>query len=68
MEKSSVQAEQLEQTKTNDLVAAGGIFLDIEGRELSLKTAKDGHVSQTSTSSTREATNSKDHSSSAAVG
>lgn len=45
VEKSSTQAEELETVRTTDLVGSDGIFLDIEGRQLSLKTAKDGHVS-----------------------
>jgi hypothetical protein len=44
-DKSSMHAEELEKTTTANLITGGGIFLDVEGRELSLKTAKDGHVS-----------------------
>lgn len=46
MEKSPPpQFEEMENVKTNDLIRNGGILLDIEGRDISLKTAKDGHVS-----------------------
>ncbi|PVH76624.1 MFS general substrate transporter [Cadophora sp. DSE1049] len=45
MEKSSTpQFEELENIKTKDLIRNGGILLDIEGRDISLKTAKDGHT------------------------
>ncbi|KAH7346955.1 major facilitator superfamily domain-containing protein [Pyrenochaeta sp. MPI-SDFR-AT-0127] len=44
VETSTTYTEHLEKTKTADLISAGGIFLDIEGRELSIKTAKDGHT------------------------
>ncbi len=45
MEKSTLDFEELENVKTKDLVNGGGVLLDIEGRDISLKTAKDGHVS-----------------------
>lgn len=44
MEKEASHDEGLKAVRTTDLVNAGGILLDIEGRESSLKTAKDGHV------------------------
>ncbi|KAJ4988555.1 MFS-type transporter [Stagonosporopsis vannaccii] len=44
VEKSPAQAEHLERVKTVELVEGGGIFLDVEGREITLKTAKDGHT------------------------
>lgn len=45
---TTTYTDNLEKTKTSDLISAGGIFLDIEGREISVKTAKDGHVSVSS--------------------
>ncbi len=46
MEKTSThQLEELENVETKDLIRNGGILLDIEGRDISIKTAKDGHVS-----------------------
>lgn len=44
MEKEPSHDEGLKAVRTTDLVNAGGILLDIEGRESSLKTAKDGHT------------------------
>jgi hypothetical protein len=45
MEKSNSEVQELEHTKTIDLVNRGGILLDVEGRNITLKTASDGHVS-----------------------
>ncbi|KAH7061955.1 major facilitator superfamily domain-containing protein [Paraphoma chrysanthemicola] len=43
--KSSALTEEIEKTTSViNSVSNGGVFLDIEGRELSLKTAKDGHT------------------------
>lgn len=44
MDNEAAHGEELENVKTSDLVTAGGILLDVEGRDSSLKTAKDGHV------------------------
>jgi hypothetical protein len=44
MEKETTSTQELEAVKTTDLVESGGILLDVEGRQLSLKTANDGHV------------------------
>ena len=44
MEKETSHSEELETIKTADLVNDGGILLDVEGRQSSLKVAKDGHV------------------------
>lgn len=49
MKEESINLEQMERVNTEDIIGEsekeGGILLDVEGRDLHLKTAKDGHVS-----------------------
>ena len=44
MGKEAPHSEELETVKTSELINRGGVLLDVEGRDSSLKTAKDGHV------------------------